>query len=131
MRLEELAAMSSEAIAEEFDAPLERAGEVRRLLDGYRQERQTRAPDVGNAIGLGLALDELERSCQAFDDCDAEQRDALRVLRAERRQALSIVNLLLAERGELDWLEQIEPLAIGERVERLKQWLQTGGERTY
>jgi hypothetical protein len=129
MRLEELAAMSSEAIAEEFDAPLERAGEVRHLLDGYRLERQTRAPDVGNAVGLGLALDELERRSQAFDDCDPEQKEALRVLRAERRQALSAVNLLLAERGELDWLEQIEPLAIGERVERLKQWLHNGGER--
>ncbi len=123
--------MSSEAIAEEFDAPLERAGEVRRLLDSYRLERQTRAPDVGNAIGLGVALDELERLCQGFDDCDPERKDALRVLRAERRRALSAVNLLLAERGELDWLEQLEPLAIGERVERLKQWLHSGPERTY
>lgn len=131
MRLEDLAAMASQAIADEFDAPLERADEVHRLLDSYRRERQTRAPDVGNAIGLSLALDDLERCCQAFDDCDPEQKDVLRVLRAERRQALSAVNLLLAERGELDWLEQIEPLAIGERVERLKQWLDAGGERAY
>jgi hypothetical protein len=135
-RLEELANLSPEAIAEEFDAPLERAIELRRVLDDYRQERQTRAPDVGNAIGLSLALDELDRLYQAFDDCDPEQKDAIRALRALRRQALSAVNLLLAERGELEWLEQLEPLAIGERVERLKQWLDVGREdagreRTY
>ncbi|HTV19642.1 MAG TPA: hypothetical protein VMG12_13250, partial [Polyangiaceae bacterium] len=124
MRLEDLANMSPMAIAEEFDAPLERASELQRVLDAYRQERQTRAPDVGNAAGLCLALDALERQCSEFDDCDQEQKEAVRVLRAKRRQALSAVNLLLAERGELEWLEQLEPLAIGERVERLKQWLE-------
>ena len=129
MRLEELANMSPETIAEEFGAPLERASDLRRVLDGYREERLRRAPDVSNASGLRLALAELDRQCQAFDDCDPERKDALRVLRAHRRQALSAVNLLLAERGELDWLEQLEPLAIGERVERLKLWLDTGSER--
>jgi hypothetical protein len=129
MRLEDLSAMSPDAIADEFDAPLERAGELRQVLDAYRQERQTRAPDVGNTVGLGHALAELEQRCQAFDACDPEQKDSLRVLRAQRRQALSAVHLLLAERGELDWLEQLEPLAIGERVDRLKQWLDADSEK--
>jgi hypothetical protein len=113
----------------QFAAPLERAEELRRVIDSYCQERQTRPPDVGNTIGLSLALDELERQCQAFDDCDPEQKDALRMLRGLRRQALSAVNLLLAERGELDWMDQLEPLTISERVERSRRWLAAGSER--
>jgi hypothetical protein len=129
MRLEELSSMAAEAIAEEFEAPLERAEELRVVLEAYRQDRQTRPPDLGNALGLSRALRELVRTSDEFDDCDPEQKEPQRLLRVERRRALTSVNLLLAERGELEWLEQLEPLSIGERVERLEQWLDTGSER--
>lgn len=129
MRLEELASLSPEAIGAQFGAPLERASELQRVLEAYRQDRQQRAPDVGNRRGLSLAIGELERRCEAFDDCDPEQREALRLLREERRRALGGVNLLLAERGELDWLDELEPLAVGERLERLKRWLASGSQR--
>jgi hypothetical protein len=127
MRIEELAAMTPSAIAEEFEAPLERASQLSLVLDSYCQERQTRAPDVANALALGRALSELARKSRAFDDCDPEQKDAQRVLRIERRKALSSVNLLLAERGELEWLDQLEPLSIGERIERLSSWFESAG----
>jgi hypothetical protein len=124
MRLEELASMDASAIAEEFEAPLERASELQQVLNTYRQERQTRAPDVGNALAIGLALEDLARKTRDFDDCDPEQKDVQRLLRLERRRALTTVNLLIAERGELEWLEQVEPLAIAERIERLTLWFE-------
>lgn len=129
MGLEELLAMAPEALADELEAPPERGSELRQALVTYCQERQTRAPDVGNAVALGLALGELERQCQAFEACDPEQKEAQRRLRTTRRRALSVVNLLLAERGELEWLEQLEPLSIGERLGRLRPWLEGSRER--
>jgi hypothetical protein len=128
MRLEELSSMAAEAIAEELEAPLERAEELRAVLEAYRRDRQTRPPDLGNALGLSRALRELVRTRDDFDDCDPERKESQRLLRLERRRALTSVNLLLAERGELEWLEQLEPLSIGERVERLEHWLDTGSE---
>jgi hypothetical protein len=129
MRLEELSSMPAEAIAEEFEAPLERAEELRVVLEAYRRDRQTRPPDLGNALGLSRALRELVRTSDEFDDCDPELKEPQRLLRLERRRALTSVNLLLAERGEFEWLEQLEPLSIGERVERLEQWLDVSSER--
>jgi hypothetical protein len=128
MRLEELSSMAAEAIAEEFDAPLERAEELRVVLEAYRRDRQTRPPDLGNTLGLSRALRELARTSSDFDDCDPERKEPQRLLRLERRKALTSVNLLLAERGEFEWLDQLEPLSIGERVERLEQWLATSSE---
>jgi hypothetical protein len=130
-RLEELAAMSAEALAEEFVAPLERAEEIGQLLAAYRLERRTRAPDLGNLLGLRLAIDELERKNDEFEDCDPEQKEAQRMSRGNRRQAMTAVQLLLAERGELDQLDQLEPLSFGERVERLRQWLDAASEKAY
>jgi hypothetical protein len=129
MRLEELSSMAAEAIANEFEAPLERAEELRVVLEAYRRDRQTRPPDLGNALGLSRALRELVRTSDEFDDCDPERKEPQRLLRLERRRALTSVNLLLAERGEFEWLEQLEPLSIGARVERLQQWLGTGSEK--
>jgi hypothetical protein len=130
-RLEELADMSSEALAEEFVAPIERAEEIGQLLAGYRRERRTRAPDLGNLLGLRLAIGELERRNDEFEDCDPEQKETQRVVRGNRRQAMTAVQLLLAERGELDQLDQLEPLSFGERVERLRQWLDAASEKAY
>lgn len=121
--------MTAQAISDEFEAPLERAEELRAVLEVYRRDRETRQPDLGNALGLSRALRELSRTSDEFDDCDPEHKDSQRVLRVERRKALTRVNLLLAERGEFEWLEQLEPLSIGERVDRLEQWLDTGSER--
>ncbi len=131
MRLEELATMSAEALAEELLVPVERAQELEQLLAGYRRERRASAPDVGNTLALRLAIAELERKNDAFDDCDPEQKEAQRVSRGERRQAMTAVQLLLAERGELEQLDQLESLSFGERVERLRQWLDAACEKAY
>jgi hypothetical protein len=125
MRLEDLAQMAASMIAEEFEAPLERAAELSLVLENYRRERRTCVPDVGNMVALGRALDDLSRVSREFDECDSERKDSQRVLRLERRQALTSVTLLLAERGELELLDQLEPLSISERVERLQQWFES------
>lgn len=125
VRLEALASMSAESLAQELAAPVERGTELRRVLDVYLGERTTSAPDVGNRRGLERALERLADAAQAFADADPEQKDEQRVLRAARRDAMTAVSLLLAERGEHEWLDWLEPLSIGERVERLRQWLAT------
>ncbi|HWO12712.1 MAG TPA: hypothetical protein VNN80_24610 [Polyangiaceae bacterium] len=122
-RLDVLGNMSAEALAQELGAPVERGRELRRVVDVYLAERQASTPDIGNQRGLGRALEVLDLAARAFEEADPELKDEQRALRASRRDAMTVVNLLLAERGEHEWLDLLEPLSIGERIERLKQWL--------
>jgi hypothetical protein len=129
MRLEQLISATPETLARAFEAPLERARELSRTLSSYRMERQTQPPDIGNWTGLAHALDELSRTASEFDDCDEEERKEQRLARQRRRQASARVDLLLAERGELDLLETLEPCCVSERIERLRTWLASETER--
>ena len=45
----------------------------------------------------------------------------MREARQRRRQSLTRVNLVLAERGDLEHLVELEPLAVAERIARLQQ----------
>lgn len=129
MRLEELAALEPAALAEEFETPIERAAELSQVIGGYRQRRRSSAPDVGNLRGIERALAELERAQEHFEASDPERKDTQRLARAVRRRAMTALWLELAERGELEQLELLEPLSVTERVERLRQWLEAGAER--
>jgi hypothetical protein len=129
MRLDQLISATPETLARAFDAPLERARELNRILAAYRAERQTQPPDVGNWLGLTQALNELSRTANEFDDCDEEERKEQRLARQRRRQASTRVDLLLAERGELDLLGALEPCCVSERIERLRAWLASETER--
>lgn len=122
-RLEALGSMTSESLAQELAAPVERGRELRRALDTYFFERQTSEPDFERRRGLQRALDRLEAAARAFDDADPEQKHLQRTLRAARRDAMSAVNIMLAERGEHEWLDMLEPLSVAERIERLRHWL--------
>ncbi len=128
--LEQLDEMPAEVLAVQLETPVERAAELCAVLAGYRQERLARGPDVNNALALAVALDDLEQKCRAFDACDAEEKDEQRRLRAARRRAVSALAVLLAERGELVWLDEVEPYSIAERVERLRGWLAAGRAET-
>ena len=130
MRLEQLEALTIEALADELEVPKERAVELQRVLAVYRQDRATRRPDLNNTLGIHMALSELEQRSNDFDDCDPEDKRSQREFREKRRLAMSRVSLLLAERGELEWLELLEGLSIGERTERLRQWLDAAAERS-
>jgi hypothetical protein len=123
VRLEALGSMTAEGLAQELAAPVERGMELRRVLDAYFGDRQTAEPDVGRRRGLRRALERLETAARAFEDADPEQKDMQRTLRAARRDALSTLNILLAERGEHEWLDLLEPLSVAERIERLRHWL--------
>jgi hypothetical protein len=127
VRLESLGSMTAEGLAQELAAPVERGQELRRVLDAYFGERQTSEPDFERRRGLGRALERLDAAARAFDDADPEHKEMQRMLRTARRDAMSTVNILLAERGEHEWLDLLEPLSVGERIERLKQWLSMGG----
>jgi hypothetical protein len=125
VRLEALGSMTAESLAQELAAPVERGLELRRVLDAYFGERQSSRPDFERRRGLRRALDRLETAARAFDDADPEHKEMQRTLRAARRDAMSAFNILLAERGEHEWLDLLEPLSIGERIERLTHWLST------
>jgi hypothetical protein len=129
MRLEELSTLTPEALAEEFETPKARAEELSNVLTGYRELRQRCEPDVGNVRGCTHALAELERAQREFEQCDTERKDEQRALRSTRRKAMTALALQLAERGELEQLELLEPLCFAERIERLRQWLDAAVER--
>jgi hypothetical protein len=130
MSLEQLAGMSAEALAEELELSIERGDELRLALEAHREGRRQRAPDPGQVAHSKRALEELEASTLAFDTCDPEQKSEQRQLRDERRQAMARVNLLLAERGELEWLDALDAMSFAERIERLKRWFESAERPT-
>lgn len=123
LRLDALEVMGVEALAAELSAPIERASELSRLLGARRRERSRRAPDLDNTAALRKAVDQLEQRALEFDSCDPEQKEVQRALRQKRREAMTHVQLLLAECGELEQLDLLVPLSTGERIERLRSWL--------
>ena len=76
------------------------------------------------------ALSELEQRSRELDGHDEDQDAEQRLARVRQRAALTRVNLLLAERGELDLLDVLEPCATAERVERLREWLSSDAARS-
>ena len=106
---------TAELLADELDTPIERAEELARRVASYEAERRARPIDIGHQVALHEAVIELDRRQRQFDESDESARAA----RQERREAVLRVNLLLAERGDLAWLVELEPMAVAERVERL------------
>jgi hypothetical protein len=122
-RLESLSGARTEELAQWLQTPIERASTLSAIAVAYRLDWQSRAPDVGNCMAIERALDELEQSARALAAFDDEQGHEQRHARRRRREALTRVNLLLAERGELSLLQTLEPCAALERIERLRAWL--------
>jgi hypothetical protein len=124
--LSHLVGSTPELLAEELDTPIERAQELARRVASYEAERRARPIDIGHETALREAVIELDRRQRQFDASDESARAA----RQERRDALLRVNLVLAERGELALLDELEPMAVAERVERLSVLIGLGvGER--
>jgi hypothetical protein len=143
MSLERLRLVTPEELAAAFDFSVERARQLSEHVRSYAAERQARPPDLGGPVArksggsrvspgrssaLWGAVAELEQHAQAFSDCDEDQRGELRAARARRRDALSRVNLLLAESGELELLETLVPCAVTERILRLRSWFGVDAE---
>jgi hypothetical protein len=124
--LSHLVGSTAELLSDELDTPIERAEELARRVASYEAQRRARPIDIGHQTALREAVIELDRRQRKFDASDACARAARRA----RRDALSNVNLLLAERGDLALLDELEPMAVAERVERLSELIGLGaGER--
>lgn len=119
--LEQLVELAPEGLAEELGCPIERAVELRQHCDRYAAERRARGLDVGHRAAIANALSELERACLDFEALDEEQTEERRAVRQRRRDAQTRVNLLLAERGELELLDALEPLTYARRAELLRE----------
>jgi hypothetical protein len=124
-----LSGMGPEELAERLSTPLARACALSRLARGYELERQAQPPDVGNRTALELAWAELARCSCAFDACDGEQGRDEQLARRKRRDAVTRVRSLLAERGELLLLDALTPCATSELLERLRAWLDSSASR--
>ena len=129
MTLETLARATPDVLSRELVAPIERAQALSELVASYVRERQTRAA-TDSLESLSHALSELEQRSRELDEHDEDQDAEQRLARVRRRTALTRVNLLLAERGELDLLDVLEPCAIAERVERLREWMSSDAARS-
>jgi hypothetical protein len=124
--LAHLTGATPELLATELGTPVERARELARIVALYEAERRASPIDLRHQAALRQAIIELDRCQREFESRDED----LRELRQQRRQALRRVNLLLAERGDLGLLDELEPLSVSERVERLSTLIGLGaGER--
>jgi hypothetical protein len=121
--LRALTAMGPEELAQRLSTPLSRARALSLLALDYQLERQAQPPDVGNRTALELAWAELARCARAFDACDGEQGREEQLARRKRREAVTLLRLLLAERGELPLLDALTPCATSELLVRLRIWL--------
>lgn len=133
MSLAELGSSSAEALAAALEAPIERARELSEVVAAYLVERQLRAPDLGRRgpgghVNVWHALGDLEQRCREFNDCNEDQSSALRAARQRRRDAVTRINLILSEQGELELLEALVPCSVAERVRRLRERFGAGAE---
>jgi hypothetical protein len=111
-----LVATGPEQLATELDTPIERAQQLARIVQSYDGERRSSPVDIRHRRALRRATDELAERQREFESGEEDVREA----RQRRRQALTRVNLVLAERGDLEQLVELEPLAVAERIERLQ-----------
>lgn len=129
MTLEQLARATPDLLSRELEAPIERARALSEVVASYFLERQARAA-TDTLQALSAALDELEQRARELEEHDEDQDMEQRIARVRRRAALTRVNLLLAERGELDLLDVLEPCATAERLSRLREWLSSDAARS-
>lgn len=126
--LERLRAASAEVLVQEIELSHQHAEGLLAAFQAYYAERAERAPALGRGLErcVGDALGALERSAleydQAYDTGDSERK---RNARKQRAQAIANLNLLLAELGESELIDQMVRCSVQERVERLRQWLGT------
>jgi hypothetical protein len=126
--LERLRAASAEVLVREIELSPQHAEGLLAAFQSYYAERAERPPALGRGLErcMSDALGALERSAleydQAYDTGDSERK---RNARKQRAQAIANLNLLLAELGESELIDQMVRCSVQERVERLRQWLGT------
>jgi hypothetical protein len=126
--LDRLRGASVDVLVQELDLSHQHAEGLLAAFHSYYDDRVERPPVAGRGRErcVNDALTVLERSATEFDlACDGEDSERKRSARKQRAQAVASVNLLLAELGENELLDQMVRCSVQERVERLRQWLGT------
>jgi hypothetical protein len=126
--LERLRAASAELLVQEIDLSPQHAEGLLAAFQSYYEERAERPPALGRGLERCVtdAVGALERSAIEFDQaCDTSDSERKRNARKQRAQAIAHTNLLLAELGESELIDQMVRCSVQERVERLRQWLGT------
>lgn len=126
--LERLRAASAELLVQEIDLSPQHAEGLLAAFQSYYEERAERPPALGRGLErcMSDALGALERSAVEFDlACDTGDSERKRNARRQRAHAIAHTNLLLAELGESELIDQMVRCSVQERVERLRQWLGT------
>ena len=105
----------SERICEKFQA--------------YRARLENEARDLnGERDRLSLMLNELRRHHEGFQQASANESDPAlaaekRDCRQQRQSCALWINVLLAEIGELELINELEKLSFDRRIERLEEYL--------
>jgi hypothetical protein len=126
--LERLRGASADKLVQDVDLSRQHAGGLLAAFQIYYDERLERPPVAGRGLErcVNDAVSLLEQSAVEFDHaCDGDDSERKRSARKQRAQAVANVNLLLAELGQDELLDQMVRCSVQERVERLKQWLST------
>jgi hypothetical protein len=126
--LERLRGASAELLVQEIDLSPQHAEGLLAAFQAFYEERAERPPALGRGLERCVtdAVGALERSAIEFDQaCDMGDSERKRNARKQRAQAIAHTNLLLAELGESELIDQMVRCSVQERVERLRQWLGT------
>jgi hypothetical protein len=126
--LDRLRATSPDVLVQELDLSQQHAEGLLAAFNSYYDERIERPPVLGRGLErcMSDAVTALERSAHEFAQaCDGDDSERKRMARKQRAQAIANLNLLLAELGENELLDQMVRCSVQERVERLRQWLDT------
>jgi hypothetical protein len=124
--LDRLRKTSAEVLVQELELSHQHAEGLLAAFHSYYDERGERPPVAGRGLErcVNDALTALERSAVEFEQaCDGDDSERKRLARKQRAHAIASVNLLLAELGENELLDQMVRCSVQERVERLRQWL--------
>jgi len=132
--LDTLYLAKSEDLAVATGIPLELAERICAKFQAYRTrlEKNPRDPaDPGQRVRLTTMLAELRRHHEGFQrasenewsnpELAAEKRD----YRQQRQSSMLWINVLLAEVGELDLVNELEKLSPERRIQRLEEYLAT------
>src|SRR6185295_10477938 len=101
----------SERICEKFQA--------------YKARLENGARDLkGDRDRLALMVSELRRQHEAYQRASSNEQAAEKKDCRQQRQSCTLwINVLLAEIGELDLVNEIEKLSFDRRIERLEEYL--------
>jgi hypothetical protein len=128
--LDRLAEVDARVLAEQAELTPEQAQNLLSAFSDYVKAHAERAPLAGRTYTQSIndALLRLESSAAAFDyTCNGDDAREKRTARRRRQQAITAMNLLLAELGEAELLGELARCSVDERLELLREWIALAG----